>query len=92
MGSYPLLSQAPIPVEVELGCDNKRSPRSYTYDWTSRSLLDIFKQKTSLSLKTGTLSQTPKERKALNKISQKPSKLKRKRLKGLKTCLEKSLD
>ena len=24
MGSYPLLSQAPTPVEVELGCDKKR--------------------------------------------------------------------
>jgi hypothetical protein len=23
VGSYPLLSQAPTPVEVELGCDNK---------------------------------------------------------------------
>ena len=23
MGSYPLLSQAPTPVEVELGCDNE---------------------------------------------------------------------
>jgi hypothetical protein len=22
VGSYPLLSQAPTPVEVELGCDN----------------------------------------------------------------------
>jgi hypothetical protein len=24
VGSYPLLSQAPTPVEVELGCDNYR--------------------------------------------------------------------
>jgi hypothetical protein len=23
VGSYPLLSQAPTPVEVELGCDNR---------------------------------------------------------------------
>jgi hypothetical protein len=22
LGSYPLLSQAPTPIEVELGCDN----------------------------------------------------------------------
>jgi hypothetical protein len=25
VASYPLLSQAPTPVEVELGCDNKKS-------------------------------------------------------------------
>jgi hypothetical protein len=25
VGSYPLLSQAPTPVEVELGCDNFKS-------------------------------------------------------------------
>jgi hypothetical protein len=24
VASYPLLSQAPTPVEVELGCDNER--------------------------------------------------------------------
>jgi hypothetical protein len=24
VGSYPLSSQAPTPVEVELGCDNKK--------------------------------------------------------------------
>jgi hypothetical protein len=29
VASYPLSSQAPTPVEVELGCDNKRVELSY---------------------------------------------------------------
>jgi hypothetical protein len=33
VASYPLLSQAPTPVEVELGCDNNSKPLPPVFPW-----------------------------------------------------------
>ena len=35
VGSYPLLSQAPTPVEVELGCDNKKHNSKAGFDFST---------------------------------------------------------
>ena len=43
VGSYPLLSQAPTHVEVELGCDNSDARVSYHKDKTYKCLNDLFK-------------------------------------------------
>ena len=54
MGSYPLLSQAPTPVEVELGYDNKNS---IAHGWIIFVGLDFF-----ISLSTLTLVQVRDEK------------------------------
>ena len=61
MASYPLLSQAPTPVEVELGCDNKcdfRGKSKYQMEKHLKVCHVHNQQRTHISNKSGSLECT----------------------------------
>ena len=56
VASYPLLSQAPTPVEVELGCDNIASIIPYLFQGQTEKLEIEFKHFTEMVIRGGVVS------------------------------------